>query len=711
MTTQLQATALHLLETGYHPVRIEPGQKRPIHNGWQRELPTEVSLTRDFSRPSNIGILMGIPAADGTCLIGIDVDVDDAPLLGVVAKAIGAKCPQKLGRKGGTYFVRFAGDIKTRKIHCYHDGNKKHVIDILGPGSQSVIPPSIHPDTKLPYQWLGATTLTNTHYEVISLIDWTAIDEIEAYCKDADSPIAALNEMEWRGVGGGGNTHDICVAAAAAMVTRGWSDDQIHARLRRAKSEACERAGGAYDWPGEEKAFQEWIDSARAKFGGTQSGGRRKISHGLLADAFLAEVKPQIRYDWRQRAMARFDGNRWVMDQDSHVRHMIERFLPPQLRNRNWVEGVFKALCDRPEIAVHDEVWDLDAHLSTTPGGTVDLQTGKMRPADPRDMITKSTAVAPDFDYQGSLWLEKLGEWVGSSSEELDYFQRLAGYFLTGETREQCLSLFIGPGEDGKSTWSNIMAYVMGDYAGVATDTVFLGSRFRQHSEELAMLRGYRLVQLSEMGGQWDEGRIKQVTGGDGITAAFKNAHNFTYHPSFKLLVTSNEPPRLKSVGRAMTRRFHVCKFNNRIENIDRTLEDRLKKEAAKILGWAIDGAVKYYRDGLPKSPAVIAASNEYFLDSDFSQQWIEDCCEVDPEFRVSQADAYENYRVYLDHIGRTSIPDRSTFVKSLIPKNIVAKRAVVRKGFDPVHALIGLRLKSVDGDTIGQRPDGLREF
>lgn len=109
MTTQLQATALHLLEMGYHPVRIEPGQKRPGHNGWQREMPTEESLMRHFSRPSNIGILLGIPAGDGTCLIGIDVDVDDPAILEAVHAAIGVKCPQKRGNKGSTFFVRYAG--------------------------------------------------------------------------------------------------------------------------------------------------------------------------------------------------------------------------------------------------------------------------------------------------------------------------------------------------------------------------------------------------------------------------------------------------------------------------------------------------------------------------------------------------------------------------------------------------------------------------
>tara|TARA_B110001454_G_scaffold211112_1_gene226374 strand:- start:1781 stop:3607 length:1827 start_codon:yes stop_codon:yes gene_type:complete len=608
--------------------------------------------------------------------------------------------------------MKLSQNARTRKIHCYHDGKKKPVIDILGPGSQAVIPPSIHPDTKLPYHWVGAMTLTNTRYEDHPIIDWAVIDEIEAFCKDANNPIAALNVMTWRGVGGGGDTHDICVPATAAMVARGWSDDQIHARLRRAKKEACERAGVEYDWPGEEKVFQEWIDSARAKFGATQSGGGKKISHGLLADAFLAEVKPLIRYDWDKRTMVHFDGNRWVMGRDSYVRHLIERFLPPQLRNRSWVEGVFKSLCDRPEIAVHGNCWDPDPHLSTNPANTVDLRTGKSRPADPRDMITKSTAVAPDFDYQGSLWLEKLQEWFGPSSEELDYIQRLAGYMLTGETREQCLAMFIGPGEDGKSTWSTMMATVMGEYAGVATDSVFSGSGFRQHSEELAMLRGYRLVQLSEMGGAWDEGRIKQVTGGDGVTAAFKNAHNFTFRPSFKLLVTSNEPPRLRSVGTAMRRRFHVYQFKNQIKNIDRTLEEKLTQEGPKILGWAIDGAVKYYRDGLPKSPAVIAASNEYFLDSDFSQQWIEDCCELGPDFRVLQAEAYENFRIYLEHIGRERMPERSIFVKSLIPKGIVAKRAVVSKGRNPEHALIGIRLRNIDSSgAVDQRPDGMREF
>lgn len=199
-------------------------------------------------------------------------------------------------KKGISFLVRATGDVKSQKIHSYHGGKKVPVGDILAKGTQTVIPPSVHPDTHLPYAWQGRQTVLNTKCCELPLIDETSISEILAYCKDPENPIAQLYDMDWRSVGGGGNTHEICFAAVASMVSRGWTDNQILARIRRAKREASERAGEAYHWPAETKVCQEWIDSAREKnFGRNKT--KAKPSHGDLADLVLSQHGSVIKWD------------------------------------------------------------------------------------------------------------------------------------------------------------------------------------------------------------------------------------------------------------------------------------------------------------------------------------------------------------------------------------------------------------------------------
>lgn len=266
-TEEMQEIALHLLEQGYVPLRIDPDSKAARNPGWQVETPTEESLKRAFSRTSNMGVRCGDVRKDGTCLLAIDVDLEgEGEIIRCVQRALGDEnVPVKKGKKGATYLVRLDREHKTTKIQWVRDKKKTDAIDILCKGAQTVIPPSIHPDTKLPYRWIAGKPLWEVDYRTLPVFGPSLIDEIRGFCKDPDDPIYALNDMEWRGVGGGGNTHDICVRAVSSMVARKWTDEDIHQRVQRAKREACEAAGVPYNWPEAHKVIQEWIDSSRDK--------------------------------------------------------------------------------------------------------------------------------------------------------------------------------------------------------------------------------------------------------------------------------------------------------------------------------------------------------------------------------------------------------------------------------------------------------------
>lgn len=261
-----QEAALKLLEMGYVPLRIDPDSKACRHPGWQIETPTEESVNRSFTRPSNLGVRCGDVRKDGTCLIGIDVDLDNAEIIRCVQRALGdERIPVKKGKKGATYIFRLDREHKTTKIKWKRQDKSVDAIDILCKGAQTVVPPSIHPDTQLPYRWISGDPLWELDYRSLPVYSPAVLDEIRGFCKDPDDPIYALNDMEWAGVGGGGNTHDTCVRAVSSMVARKWTDSDIHDRIQRAKREACEAADAPYNWPEAQKVIQEWIDSSRDK--------------------------------------------------------------------------------------------------------------------------------------------------------------------------------------------------------------------------------------------------------------------------------------------------------------------------------------------------------------------------------------------------------------------------------------------------------------
>ena len=123
-----------------------------------------------------------------------------------------------------------------------------------------------------------------------------------------------------------------------------------------------------------------------------------------------------------------------------------------------------------------------------------------------------------------------------------------------------------------------------------------------------------------------DGSRVKQIVGGDAISAQYMRQDWFDFQPTCKLLLLSNKLPRLASVDKAISRRIHLVEWKQEFEvSADLSLRDRLKAEWPRILNWMINGAVKWRDEGL-KPPACIAEATRTYLDAEDSYgQWFED--------------------------------------------------------------------------------------
>src|SRR5262249_23686331 len=176
-----------------------------------------------------------------------------------------------------------------------------------------------------------------------------------------------------------------------------------------------------------------------------------------------------------------------------------------------------------PVFAVTADKWNTDPYLLGTPGGTVDLRTGSLRTAVPREYITKLTAVAPAETADCPLWLRFLNEATKDDPAMVRFLQQWGGYNLTGDIREHALAFLLGSGGNGKSTFLEVFMGILGDYAVTAAMDTFTSSKHERHPTDLALLAGGRMVTASETeeGRHWAESRIKQITGGDPITARF----------------------------------------------------------------------------------------------------------------------------------------------------------------------------------------------
>ncbi|CUT15795.1 DNA primasehelicase phageassociated [Bradyrhizobium sp.] len=362
----------------------------------------------------------------------------------------------------------------------------------------------------------------------------------------------------------------------------------------------------------------------------------------------------------------------------------------------SFASGIERFAKSDQRVAVMINYWDSNPWLLGTPGGTVDLQTGELREARQDDGITKCTAVAPN-NSGCPRWLRFLAETTGDDGELIRFLQQWCGYSLTGLTREHALVFVYGPGGNGKSVFLNVVTSILADYATTAAMDTFTASKGDKHSTDLAMLRGARLVTASETeeGRAWAEARIKQMTGGDRITARFMRQDNFTFIPQFKLMVVGNHKPALHNVDEAARRRFNIVPFVLKPPAPDRELETALMAEAGAILRWMIDGCLDWQATaGLIRPACVIEATESYFSEQDLFGQWIEDACELHPgNGRIwdKSADLFDSWTDYAHKAG-----DAPGSKKAF-------GQAMQRRGFEPyrvpnvgTRAFRFLRLRTV---------------
>jgi putative DNA primase/helicase len=298
----------------------------------------------------------------------------------------------------------------------------------------------------------------------------------------------------------------------------------------------------------------------------------------------------------------------------------------------SFAAGVERFARSDPAFAVTCDKWDSDPMLLGTPAGTVNLRTGLLRRSDQSDGITKATAVAPDEKAACPKWLAFLNDATAGDTSFIRFLQQWAGYCLTGLTREQALVFVHGAGGEGKSVFVKALTRILGDYATVAPMDAFTASRGDKHPTDLAMLRGARLVCASETeeGRAWAESRIKQMTGGDPISARFMRRDFFTFIPSFKLTIIGNHRPSLQNVDDAMRRRFNIVPFIRKPAKPDPLLGEKLQAEAPAILQWIIDGCLDWQRNGLIRPDVVKAETADYFSEQDLFAQWLGDECDCD---------------------------------------------------------------------------------
>ncbi|MEU0860653.1 phage/plasmid primase, P4 family [Streptomyces griseofuscus] len=468
------------------------------------------------------------------------------------------------------------------------------------------------------------------------------------------------------------------------------------------------------DVQGTDAALQTMSASARQSFDATDVGLAVRLRD------YMRRAGGGVRYA-RGLGFLVWDGTIWTPNPDA-VREALhrmgaemiadgddfERKLALKALTNRHIDGILKELPSVPGVPASADAFDAHPELLSVANGTVNLRTGQLHPHTPTDMITKRLDVAYRPEAEAARWEAFLTEIFPNHPELPGYMRRLVGYGITGSTSEQCFAFLHGGGANGKSAFLDAVLYV---FRGITKSTEF--STFEQRtavgqaSPELASLRGARLVTASETEkySRLAEALVKQLTGGDPVTARFLNQNPFTYVPSFLLLVAGNYKPAILSQDLGIWRRVKLIPFEAtfRGSKADPSLPAKLRDEAEGILAWAVRGAQEWYAHGLEEPSSVQAATQDYRESEDRLQEFLTARCIREADARVAPMAIRRAYAEWAEDAGlsRKEILSGWALGVELESRGFPKSKRAGRWGFE------GLRLKTdeeIQADNVAEQ-------
>jgi len=689
MTETIANAALEYNRRGWKPVPVSRNTKRPIGKAWQKQ---PFSPAQFNGNAQNIGIQFGAVSAGLT-----DVDLDT---LTAIALAPEFLPPTKaiFGRRSKPCSHQlYVTDLASTEKHAvlqYKDTAGAVIVELrIGgndKGAMSVFPPSLHSAGEM-VQWVFND-------------DPAPVDGNLLRRSVLTLAIACLLKPVYPGTG---SRHEGALVLGGVLARSGWDaaaiehlvevlarncgDDDVPDRVVAATSALNAKANGqdvaglnrlAEVW-GEDVAdvLAKWLN-VRKPQGGATAGLEDKTAlqlAALYADEYryVAQTGQWMRWQetrWRaEKTLAVFDAARALCrqagDADAKVVSAVERL----------------ARSDR-RLAATVEQWDANPDILCTPGGTIDLKNGEMRPAARTDYCTKQTAVAPaPPGTPCDQWLNFLDRVTNKNDGLIGFLQRYLGYCLTGHVHEHVFVFFYGTGANGKGTFINAVSAILDDHCITSPIEMFLHSKYDRHPTEIARLHKVRLTVAQETpkGRSWDEGKIKNMTGGDVLTGRFMRADFFDFAPTHKLIIAGNHKPSLRSVDEAIRRRFILNPFTVTIPRAERDpgLSDKLKAEYPAILRWMIDGCLDWRENGLGIPEAVRDASNDYFAEQDDITRWLEDSTEPKARAFTSSNALYRSWQKWCvehDVLAGT----QTGLTEALQDRGLVYKRTEKARGF-----------------------------
>lgn len=347
-----------------------------------------------------------------------------------------------------------------------------------------------------------------------------------------------------------------------------------------------------------------------------------------------------------------------------------------------------------PGVPVDAGDLDTDPYIVGLSNGVIDLRSGEFRAARPEDLITKSLGTHYHHDATCPTWERFLDQVFEGDPKLVSYLQEAVGYCLTGSVKEQCLFFAYGSGSNGKTTLFETLEELAGDYGQRAPKSLFTKNPRggTEQTNDLARLPGVRILFGSEVedGCAMAESKVKDLTGGDTITARLHYKEFFDFKPTHKLLMFGNYKPRISGTDNGIWRRIRLIPFTRRFEGEEKDpdLAEKLRAELPGILNWAIEGCGDWQKNGLQTPGVVEKATSEYRNQEDVVGEFLAEEYIVtrDHDHTIPKKELYNGYKAFCEANGYSPLGVRRFNEQVLTRSGIESDRVTSARIYRGIH-------------------------
>ena len=369
-----------------------------------------------------------------------------------------------------------------------------------------------------------------------------------------------------------------------------------------------------------------------------------------------------LKYSYNRKKWYFWTGKKWTIDESGEIKKLADEICD-DLKREAWQiadedlqeaalkfakrtagssakEAMIKECQHLYDIPASPDDFDAYTDFLNVQNGVVNLRNGELMPHDSSLMLSKICNTEYDAKKgTPTMWLKFLDDVTNGDKGLQEYIQRCVGYSLSGSIQEQCAYFLYGMGNNGKSTFLDTLADLLGDYAAnTQPDTLMLQGRLGSSgggaNTEVARLKSARFVTSEEPteGVRLNEGLLKQLTGGSKVTCRFLYGDEFEYTPEFKIWVATNHKPVIRGTDVGIWRRIKLIPFEVNIpaDKVDKNLKYKLRQEFPQILAWAVEGCMKWQKNGLGEPACVADATKDYKQEMDLIAGFVEQCIVID---------------------------------------------------------------------------------